>query len=115
MKYYIPLILIFLSCNQNAKFDSAEWKNAGGEGIVLDTRLNMVKDLIESEVLLSKNETEVIELVGCPSRLNRQESVKYFPVQEIYGWDIDPKKMIFLKIKFDEKGKSVSAEMFSTK
>lgn len=117
MKYYFPLILIFLSCNQNTKFDSVEWKSAGGEGIVLDTRLNMVNDLIESEVLLYKNETEIIELVGSPSRLNSQgqESVKYFPVQEIYGWDIDPKEMIFLKIKFNDKGKSISVEMFSTK
>lgn len=117
MKYYFPLILIFLSCNQNTRFDSVKWKNAGGESIVLDKRLNMVNDLIESEVLLYKNEIEIIELLGSPSRLNGQgqESIKLFPVQEIYGLDIDPKEMFFLKIKFDENGESILVEKFSTK
>jgi len=69
MKYYFSLILIFLSCNQSTKFDCVEWKNAKGEGIVLDTRLNMVKDLIESEILLFKNEAEIVELIGLSSRL----------------------------------------------
>ncbi|WP_299526786.1 hypothetical protein [Winogradskyella sp.] len=83
------MILLFISCNENTKFDSAEWKSSGGEGIVLDTRLNMVDDLIKNEILLNKDETEIIELIGSSSRLNSQEheSVKYFAVQEIYDMD----------------------------
>ncbi len=106
---------MFLSCNQDTKFDSEEWKNAGGENIVLPTRVNMVNDLIENEILLDKNETELIELIGLPSKLNvrKAETLKYFPVQEEYGRDIDPEEMTFLKIRFNEKGKSISVELFA--
>ena len=117
MKYFFPLILLFISCNKHTKFDSAEWKSSGGEGILLDTRMNMVDDLIKNEILLNKDESEIVELIGSPSRLNSHEhkSVKYFAVQEVYGWNIDPEELIFLKIEFDEKGKSISVETFSTK
>lgn len=113
----ILIFFAFFSCSKNLKFDSEKWKNAGGENIVFDMRANMVADLIESGILLNKSELEIIELIDSPSRLNNRESenIKYFPVQERYGSDIDPEEMIFLEIKFNENGESNSIELFSTK
>lgn len=113
----IFILFVFLSCSKGLKFDSEKWKKAGGENIVLDMRANMVSDLIESEILLNKSEAEIIELIDSPSSLNNRESenIKYFPVQEKYGRDIDPEEMIFLEIKFNENGESKSVELFSAK
>lgn len=114
----IFLVLTLFSCsNQDIKFDSGKWKNAGGENITLDTRLSMTNDLIESKVLINKSESEIIELINTPSRLKGKEvdTIKFLAVQEIYGWDIDPNEMTFLKIAFNKKGKSTSIEMYSTK
>ena len=116
-RFYVFLILVVSACSKETKFNSETWKNAGGENITLEIRANMVSDLIMSETLLDKNKSEIIELIDTPSRLNEREveTVKYFAVQEKYGWDIDPEEMTFLKIKFNEEGKSISLELYSTK
>ncbi|MFD2099494.1 hypothetical protein [Flagellimonas iocasae] len=99
------------------KFDSSRWKAAGGENITLDIRAKMVDDLIESEVLLNKDKSQLIDLIGSSEKLNTVEydSILYFPVQEKYGLDIDPKEMTFLKITMNNKGESVSVVLHSTK
>lgn len=109
--------LTILSCNSDLKFDNGKWKNSGGENITLDTRLNMTKDLIESQILINKSETEISKLLGSPARLhgNTLENTKLFPVQEVYGWGIDPEKITYIKIEFNMKGKVNSAELFITK
>jgi len=120
MYYKIGLLLFLIlklcSCNQNIKFDSEKWKNADGENITLDTRLNMTNDLIESKILINKSEIEIIELLGSPTRLSKDniKSIKYFAVQEIYGWDIDPEEMTFIKIVFNNEGRSSFVELCST-
>ena len=115
--FLILLSLNILSCTSDVKFDSEKWKNAGGENIMLDDRLNMSNDLIESQVLIKKSESEIIEILGSPTRLQGKDSedTKYFAVQEVYGWDIDPEKMTFIKVEFNVKGEANSAELFSTK
>ena len=119
LRFIISIWTFFalISCSKDLKFDSGKWKNAGGENITLDIRTNMVSDLIKSKILLNKNESDIIELIGNPSRLNTKESenIKYFAVQEKYGMDIDPDEMTFLEIKFNEKGQSKSVELYSTK
>lgn len=114
---FIFLMLTFFSCNKDTKFDSEKWKSADGENILLDTRLNMTSDLIESEILINKGKSEIKTVIGGPTRLHAQEvdSIKYYAIQEIYSFGIDPEEMIFLKIIFNEKGKSISVEMYSTK
>ena len=105
------------SCNSDVKFESEKWKNNGGEGIMLDNRLNMSNDLIESQILINKSELEISELLGSSSRLHGNDSdrTQYYAVKEVYGWDIDPEEMIFIKIEFNDKGKASSTELFSTK
>ena len=108
---------MLFSCNHDINFDSEKWKSAGGENITLDTRFNMTNDLIESGILINKSGIEIIELLDSPSRIHGKEveNIKYFAVQEIYGWNIDPEEMTFIKIMFNDKGKSSSAEFYSTK
>jgi hypothetical protein len=117
---YKSRILIFLgiilfSCNLDIRFDSEKWKNAGGENIMLDTRLKMTNDLIERKVLINKSEMEIIDLLGSSSKLGgfAFKNIKYFPVQEIYARGVDPKKMIFLKIEFNKMGKADSVCVYS--
>ena len=122
MTLSITLSLVMLSCNSDVKsynadvkFDSAKWKNGGGENILLDTRLNMAKDLIESQLTINQTELEIIELLGPPTQLhgNSSDSIKFFEVKEEYGSDIDPEALIFIKIEFNDEGKAISTELFS--
>ena len=115
---FIVLLLALNSCRNDVKFNSDGWKKAGGINIMVDTRTNMVNDLVASKILLFKTESEIIELIGQPSVLHEKESdsINYFAIQEIYSWgDIDPEEMTYLKIIFNMKGKSKAVELFSTK
>ena len=116
--FLIAIILLFaFSCNKNTHFSSEIWKKSGGENLTLDTRNRMVKDLIESQILLGKTEQNIINLIGAPSKVNRPEadSIKYYQVQEIYSWNIDPDELLFLKITFNECQISKKVEKFITK
>ncbi|MCH2032318.1 MAG: hypothetical protein MK202_02265 [Tenacibaculum sp.] len=97
-------VVILMSCYNHQKFDSELWKKSGGENITSDIRLKMVKDLIESKVLIHKSEFEIIEIIGSPTKLKeiQNDSTKYFQVQEVYSWNIDPDYMTFLKIIFNK-------------
>jgi len=109
---------LMISCQSDMQFDSQKWKNGGGEDITLDIRANMVNDLIKSEILIGKTDSEIVGLLGNSEKLhNRDESnVKYYPVQEKYGWgDIDPKEMTFLEIHFTNQGISDSLKLIITK
>lgn len=108
---------LLLSCQSDVKFESAKWKNSGGESITLDLRKNMVNDLIESGILINKSETEISELIANPERLANSDTAykRFYPVQEIYGWNIDPEEMTYLEIKFDKQGISKSIKFISTK
>ena len=109
--------VVIWSCQQAMKFDSSRWKASGGEHITSDTRAKMVSDLIESELLLNKGKSQIIDLIGFSESLHNAESdsILYFPVQEKYGSDIDPEEMIFLKITMNNSGESVSVVLYSTK
>ena len=113
----IYLGILLLSCQNELKFESAKWKNGGGENITLNIRKNMVNDLIESRILLNRNEDEISKLIGFPEKLtNRNTDYKqYYPVQEKYGWNIDPEEMTFLEIVFDKEGMSESIKLIGTK
>lgn len=119
MKYLIliALILFCSSCTNNKKFNSKLWKKSGGENITLETRSKMVNDLIESKTLLNKTENEIIELIGQPTRLANIEfdSIRYFQVQEVYGWNIDPEYMTFIKVIFNKKNKAKEVEFYKSK
>ena len=112
------LLLFFLSCNNNIPFNSELWKKAGGENIMLDTRLNMNKNLMESKLLINKSAAEIKELIGSSSRLVIKEvdHVKYYLVQERYeGTDVDPAAMVYLKVIFNQDGKASFVTLYTMK
>ena len=123
IKHRIGIIIIvclgiFLtSCHRESKFDSEKWKEGGGENITLNKRANMVDDLIKSGILIKKSELEIAELIGNPEKLHNENNVykKHYPVQEKYGWDIDPEEMIFLELSYNEQGLSESVKLIRTK
>ncbi len=109
--------VLLTSCNHDVKFDSRKWKENGGDNITLDTRANMVNDLIKSKILINKTIFEIEELIGCSVNIaNENNSLyRYYIIQEKYGWDIDPKEITLLKVHYDEKGISDSVELYKTK
>ena len=110
-------IVLSISCQDNLKFDSKLWKQNGNENITLNLRMKMVNDLIESEILLNKNKKEIEKIIGKPSKLENSNDTlkKFYPVQEIYGLNIDPIEMKFIEITFNKGGKSKSVKLISTK
>ena len=109
--------IILISCHHELKFDSEKWKKGGGENITLETRTKMVNDLIESRILINKLESEIAELIGNPEKLhNRKNSyTKYYPVQEKYELDIDPKEMVFLENNYNNQGISETVKLIKVK
>ncbi|MEQ6123347.1 hypothetical protein AAON49_04015 [Pseudotenacibaculum sp. MALMAid0570] len=118
LSFIILIVVLFFSCTRNEKFDSKKWKEST-KIFLSDERLKMVNDLISSRLLLGKSENEIIQQIGENSnyRLGIPEAnpIKYFSVYDRYEWDIDPVELIFLKIEFDNKGKSSKVELFSKK
>ena len=105
----ICLLAVFIqSCKSDTRFESNKWKKGGGENISLDIRYNMVNDLINSKVLLNKNDIEIMELIGeSEMRQNSNDTnKKYYLVQKKHSWNIDPDEMIYLEITFSKQGLS---------
>ena len=122
-KHLFPFLLVvflglfFSACQQNMNFDSAKWKQSGGENILLDTRKQMVNDLLKCEILLHKSHNQIVKLIGSPVNYNNTvfDFKEYYPVQEKYDLGIDPEEMTFLEITFDKNGISESVKFISSK
>lgn len=69
---------MFLVCCQEHReaFASEKWKSGGGINITLDTRANMVGDLLESEILIGKMPKQL---------LNSLEILQRFRMQKVAG------------------------------
>lgn len=108
-------ILLLFSCQHEVLFDSAKWKQSGGENIILDTRKEMVTDLLKREILLHKTHNEIVQLIGSPVNYNNTvfEFKEYYPVQEKYGSDIDP-KTTYLEVTFDRNGISEAVQLITS-
>lgn len=121
MKSWIKGILIlivicsFFSCNKNTKFESDKWKQGGGENLLSEMRMNMVDDLIDSKVLLNKNQSEIYELLGSPEPVNAysQPNTKFYPVMEKYNWNVDP-ELIYLEIEYNKEGLAQNINIYKT-
>ena len=116
MKYFSLILLVFLfSCQHEVLFDSAKWKQSGGENIILDTRKEMMNDLLKREILLHKTHNEIVKLIGSPVNYNNTvfEFKEYYPVQEKYGSDIDP-KTTYLEVTFDRNGISEAVQLITS-
>ncbi len=100
--------VLLIGCNNNELvFDSKKWKSdkIGHKNL----RLKMVKDLVDSELLIGIKLDSVVELLGGEyypqkSELNNKVS---FTIKESYGFDIDPKYCSHLIIETDISTKRV--------
>lgn len=117
----VLLCFSLMSCNTTSikkiEFNSELWKRSGGESLLTDTRKRMVDDLLSRELLLNKNESAIEDMLGFSSGLNKTDTIniKYYQVKEVYRLDIDPEKLIFLEVVFNEKGASKKVTMIETK
>ncbi|MDD2982486.1 MAG: hypothetical protein PHQ74_03780 [Crocinitomicaceae bacterium] len=105
-------IMLSFSCQNEKTFDSNKWKQSGGESLMLDTRKEMVSDLLKRKILLHKSHNEIVELIGSPVNYNNTvfEFKEYYPVQEKHGSDIDP-IITYVEITFDRNGISEAVQI----
>jgi|GEM_PF-2393973 len=123
MRFWIKRILILsivsltFSCGKQEKFESGKWKKGGGENLLTEIRLNMTDDLINSKILVGKNETEIQELLGNPEPVNTylESDTKFYPVMEKYKWNVDPDELIYLEISFNKEGSAENIKIYKTK
>ena len=107
-------LIVITSCLEHRPFDSTQWKQGGGENITTDKRLEMTKDLIDSEILFHKHKTLVDSLLGLSSDLFFQtikpNVIELYTIKEEYTSDIDPDKIFYLKVGYDWEKKCVLVE-----
>lgn len=113
MKILIPfLLLVVLSCQNAQKFDSQKWKEKGIDWQMDDVRENMADDLIDQDILISQNKSEIFLLLGEPEY--EKENRLFYLVREKYKWDIDPEYIKYLVVEVDENGFAVKCFIEST-
>ena len=123
MKFWIKGILILsiicssLSCEKNEKFESEKWKQGGGENLLTEMRWNMTNDLINSKILIGKNQTEIQELLGNPELVNTysESDTKFYPIMEKYKWNVYPDELIYLEIRFNKESLAENIKVYKTK
>ncbi|GAB5551776.1 MAG: hypothetical protein Sapg2KO_13670 [Saprospiraceae bacterium] len=104
MKYLLSLIILstIISCSTKKEFNSDEWINATGESLITDVREVMVEDIIESDLLIDKNRSDIEVLLG--TEYYQTDSTMGYLVREKYGWNIDPIYIKYLNITIDDNG-----------
>lgn len=123
MKFWIKGILILslicssLSCEKNERFESEKWKQSGGENLLTERRWNMTNDLINSKILVGKNQTEIHELLGNsePVNIYLKSDTRFYPIMEKYKWNVDPDELIYLEISFNKEGLAENIKVYKTK
>jgi hypothetical protein len=96
------LLSVFVSCSDNSKesneipFDSNQWKT-GDQRV----RARMSRDLLEKNILIGKNEGEILDILGSPDD-KRPDRFTYFLETEFMG----PWRM-FLNVDFKDSTKRV--------
>jgi hypothetical protein len=114
---FITLIisaLFVLGCQNSVPFNSEKWKECDQsfDCILGNTRLQMVNDLLKSEILLYKKRSEIDHLLG-KSRMGyfSSSNIQNYKVKEEYFYlNIDP-CITYLEITFDKNGISQSVEL----
>ncbi len=104
MKFGIltTILVLLMSCKNEARFDSTEWNKKGVDWQLTDFREKMVSDLIKSDTLIGKKKIEIFELIGKPDT-ETDNKLKYL-VREKYEWNIDPEYIKYLLVELDSNG-----------
>ncbi|WP_324024850.1 hypothetical protein QSV08_16705 [Maribacter sp. BPC-D8] len=102
----VSLTVLIFGCQTD--FDSVKWKSKY-DGFY-PQRKKMVKSLIDSELLFNNSQEHVIEILGptdSKDTLNNGNIELTYNVQESYGWDIDPRYTVNLKLQIDTTNNTV--------
>lgn len=89
-------------------FDQNEWL----KGVTFDyvKRPAMARWLVNNNSLTGKSRAEVSEMLGSGYQEKHSNSISY-PLEDIYGWDIDPVGGEDLYVHFNNEGKVERAEI----
>lgn len=101
--YYYSILLLFviLFYSPNNTFDKLKWLKDK------ETRYELSKDIIESQLLIGKSKLQVIEILGIDSNCEENDCWNFY-LGFKPGLSIDPD---FLKITF-KNGKVIKAEQY---
>ncbi|CAN0602152.1 hypothetical protein [Maribacter dokdonensis] len=110
---WISIMVFFIGCKNEIKFDSAEWNKNGVDWQITEYREKMVSDLIKSDTLIGLDKISVIEVLGKPE-IETEKKLKYL-VREKYEWNIDPEYIKYLWVILDENGIATKCYVEKTK
>jgi hypothetical protein len=112
---FIIIAIIVFSCQKSQPFNSEKWKKNGGENITTNNRLEMSKDLIDNKKLVGKHKSKIDSLLGKSADMILQtvepNVLELYTVKEEYSNDIDPEKIIYLKVGYNWEKVCVSVEL----
>lgn len=110
---WISIMVFFIGCKNEIKFDSAEWNKNGVDWQITEHREKMVSDLIKSDTLIGLDKISVIEVLGKPE-IETEKKLKYL-VREKYEWNIDTEYIKYLWVILDENGIATKCYVEKTK
>jgi len=110
---WISIMVFFIGCKNEIKFDSAEWNKNGVDWQITEYREKMVSDLIKSDTLIGLDKISVIEVLGKPE-IETEKKLKYL-VREKYERNIDPEYIKYLWVILDENGIATKCYVEKTK
>ncbi len=87
--YALVFLIILTSCERELKFNSKRWKQGGDLNIYL-YRESMIRDIVDTKMLIGQEYQTVVDSLGQPEHLNNKgENELWYTVTTDYGSDID--------------------------
>lgn len=98
LKYYILITIFLVSCNQQIKFNQAQWQTK--DDMEYPYRKKMLNDLTTNHKLSGLKYSEIIDLLGQP-QISDSTTLGYQIIVD-YGHDIDPVYTKYLELTFSK-------------
>lgn len=129
LKLHIKFFLIFIGVNllfgcieqkrrfiQAIPFEKQKWFGVGSDGISdaaiqYRFRPGMARYLIQKELLVGKNRAELSEMLGEYEESAHEPIIVRYGLEDIWGSNIDPIAIEYLRLTFNEKDKVEKAEI----
>lgn len=127
--FKISLLFIFLfllsGCRLNIEFartfikpvpfERTKWfalEEGLGWEVASQFRPGMARKLVAENILIGKSRAEIFELLGDneDDGFDSEKEIRY-GLEEIYGWNIDPVAIEYLKITFNSEDRCEKAEI----
>jgi len=92
---FIAILLVLISCSEQKKFNSTEWKNWVESEATLHTRWLMHKDFLKKYELRGVSKNFILDLLGEPD-IRHSDGFYYNLGYPKRGGEIDPGTMIII-------------------